>query len=86
MIRDSYGVAIRLYSLDGRMVRKLDLGERLAGSYPSQINIIKNRTGSQHPAFWDLKDDRGQPVASGLYIALMTTGWNQSSKKIMVLR
>jgi hypothetical protein len=68
------------------MIRSLNLGERLAGSYPSQINIIKNRIGSQQPAFWDLKDDRGQPVASGLYIALMTTGWNQSSKKIMVLR
>jgi hypothetical protein len=86
LIRDSYSVIIRLYTLDGRMIRSLNLGERLAGSYPSQINIIKNRIGSQQPAFWDLKDDRGQPVASGLYIALMTTGWNQSSKKIMVLR
>jgi len=86
LIRDSYSIVIRLYSLDGRMIRKLDLGERLAGSYPSQINIIKNRIGSQQPAFWDLKDDKGQPVPSGLYIALMTTGWNQSSKKIMVLR
>lgn len=86
LIRDSYSVIIRLYTLDGRMIRSLNLGERLAGSYPSQINIIKNRIGSQQPAFWDLKDDRGQPVAGGLYIALMTTGWNQSSKKIMVLR
>ncbi len=86
LIRDSYSVIIRLYTLDGRMVRQLDLGEKLAGSYPSQINLIKDRIGSQQPAFWDLKDDRGQPVAGGLYIALMTTGWNQSSKKIMVLR
>lgn len=86
LIRDSYSVIIRLYSLDGRRIRKLDLGERLAGSYPSQINIIKNRTGSQQPAFWDLNDDKGKPVPSGLYIALLTTGWNQSSKKIMVLR
>jgi hypothetical protein len=81
LLQDSYTVTLRIYTLDGRMVRKLELGS-LLGSYP----ISFERDDTQRPAFWDLKDDRGQPVAGGLYIALMTTGWNQSSKKIMVLR
>lgn len=81
LLQDSYSVILRIYTLDGRMVRKLELGS-LLGSYP----ISFERDDTQRPAFWDLKDDRGQPVASGLYIALMTTGWNQSSKKIMVIR
>ena len=86
LIRDSYDVIIRIYTLDGRMIRKIDLGEKLAGAYPSRINVIKDRLSSQQPARWDLKDDQGKPVPSGLYLALMTTGWNQSCKKVVVLR
>jgi len=81
LVQDSYEVTIRIYTLDGRMVRKIELGNVL-GSYP----IPFERNDSQRPAFWDLKNDKGQPVPGGLYIALLSTGWNQSSKKIVVLR
>lgn len=86
LTRDSYQVVLYIYSLDGRLVRSLDLGQQLAGQYPGLIDKIRQRTGSRQPAFWDLKNDRGQPVASGLYLALLSTGWGQSSRKIMVLR
>ncbi len=81
LVRDSYGVIIRIYSLDGRLVRTLGLGSRPA-SYPVPLVVA----GSQVPAIWDLKDDRGNPVPSGLYIAQLSTGWNQSSRKIVVIR
>lgn len=81
LARDSYGVIIRIYSLDGRLVRTLDLGSRPA-SYPVPLGV----TGSQEPALWNLKDDRGNPVPSGLYIVQLSTGWSQSSKKIVVIR
>lgn len=86
LTRDSYQVVLYIYSLDGRLVRSLDLGQQLAGQYPGLIDKIRQRTGSRQPAFWDLKNDRGQPVASGLYLALLSTGWGQSSRKIMVIR
>lgn len=86
LTRDSYRVVLYIYSLDGRLVRSLNLGQQLAGQYPGLIDKIRHRTGSRQPAFWDLKNDRGQPVAGGLYLALLSTGWGQSSRKIMVIR
>ncbi len=86
LTRDSYQVVLYIYSIDGRLVRSIDLGQQLAGQYPGLIDKIRQRTGSRQPAFWDLRNDRGQPVPSGLYLALLSTGWGQSSRKIMVIR
>lgn len=86
LTRDSYRVSIHIYTLDGRRVRELDLGQQLAGEYPGLIDRVRDRTGTRPPAFWDLKNDRGQPVPGGLYLALLNTGWGQSTRKIMVLR
>jgi len=86
LTRDSYRVAIYIYSLDGRLIRELDLGQQLAGEYPGLIDRVRDRSGSRKPAYWDLKNDRGQPVPGGLYLALLSTGWGQSSRKIMVIR
>lgn len=81
LVQDSYNVTVRIYTMDGRLVRKIDLGN-VPGSYPLSFQF----NDSQKPAYWDLKNEKGQPVPGGLYIALLTTGWNQSSKKIVVLR
>ena len=86
LIRDSYRVAVYIYSLDGRLIRLLDLGQQMAGDYPGLIDRIRNRSSGRQPAYWDLKDDRGRPVPSGLYLALLSTGWGQSLKKVMVVR
>jgi len=86
LTRDSYQVVLYIYTLDGRLVRSLDMGQQLAGEYPGLIDMVRHRTSSRQPAFWDLRNARGQPVASGLYLALLSTGWGQSSKKIVVLR
>ncbi|MDI6740003.1 MAG: S8 family serine peptidase [Candidatus Edwardsbacteria bacterium] len=84
--RDSYAVTLRLYTLDGRLVRQIELGQQLAGQYPSQMDRAKRRTGGSKAAVWDLKDSKGNAVPGGMYLALLTTGWNQSSKKVVVLR
>ncbi len=86
LTRDSYKVNLYIYSLDGRLIRALDLGQQLAGEYPGTIDQIRQRNGSRQPAFWDLKNDQGRTVSSGLYLALLSTGWGQSSRKIMILR
>ena len=85
--RDSYEVSLRVYTLDGRLVRRIELGQLLGGQYPAiKADRIKRRTGGNAAAFWDLKDARGEPVPGGMYLALLTTGWSQSSKKVVVLR
>lgn len=86
LTRDSYRVAIYIYSLDGRLIRLLDLGQKLAGDYPGLIDRIRNRSSGREAAYWDLKDDRGRPVPSGLYLTLLSTGWGQSLRKVMVVR
>jgi hypothetical protein len=50
-------VAIYIYSSNGQLVRKLDLGYQSAGVYVSKAQA----------AHWDGKDSLGQKVASGVY-------------------
>jgi len=89
LARDSYNVTIRIYTLDGRMIRQLDFGTQLAGEYPgkrpprqSSQPVAAGRPGG----FWDLKDGQGKPAPSGLYLVILSTGWNQSVKKVVVVR
>lgn len=85
--RDSYAVTLRLYTLDGRLVRRIELGQQLAGQYPPlKFNRARGRSGVGAGAFWDLRDDAGGPVPAGMYLALLSTGWNQSTRKVVVLR
>ncbi|MDP2807391.1 MAG: S8 family serine peptidase, partial [bacterium] len=89
LARDSYNVSIRVYTLDGRMLRQLDYGTQLAGEYPGQRQPRQASlpvTGGRPGGYWDLKDDKGKPAPSGLYLVILSTGWNQSVKKVVVVR
>ena len=56
-------VTVRIYAVDGVLVRRLVLGHRAAGIYHDQ-----NRA-----AYWDGKNDVGEVVASGLYFYTLST-------------
>ncbi len=89
LARDSYNVSIRVYTLDGRMLRQLDYGTQLAGEYPGQRLPRQSSlpvAGGRPGGYWDLKDDKGKPAPSGLYLVILSTGWNQSVKKVVVVR
>ena len=89
LARDSYNVSIRVYTLDGRMLRQMDYGTQLAGEYPGQRQPRPSSlpvSGGNPGGYWDLKDDKGQPAPSGLYLVILSTGWNQSVKKVVVVR
>ncbi len=64
-------VSIGVYDLKGRLVATLFSGEKTAGS---------------HSLDWFGLDDRGKPVASGVYLCRMTSGRSVSSLKIMHIR
>jgi subtilisin family serine protease len=86
LARDSYNVSLVIFSLDGRPVRKLDYGTQLAGEYPGKRDAVMQRSGGRPGGFWDLKDSKGNPAPSGLYLVVLSTGWNQSVKKVVIIR
>lgn len=69
-------VVIRLYSVDGRLVRTLDLGKRPAGYYMS---------GGQ-AAYWDGRDDKGRIAASGVYMCRLTAGRPRFTQKLVMVK
>ena len=56
-------VTLRIYTVDGSLVRMLSLGHQPAGTY-------HNRTRA---AYWDGKNELGEPVASGVYFYTLST-------------
>ncbi len=56
-------VTLKIYDIQGRVVRDLDLGHQRAGIYQS-----KSRA-----AYWDGRNAVGEPVASGVYFYTLST-------------
>lgn len=63
-------VRLVVHSIDGRVVRRLAEGAYEAG---------------RHRAIWDGRDDRGNPVASGVYFARLVAGEFKSTQRIVRL-
>ena len=55
-------VTLTIYSASGTAVRTLVLGHQAAGVYQSR----------ERAAYWDGKNDTGEPVASGIYFYTFT--------------
>jgi flagellar hook assembly protein FlgD len=62
---------IAIYDLSGRRVRKIAPGTLAAG---------------RHPLVWDARNDRGHPVASGLYLARLTWRDRSAVRRVVLLR
>ncbi len=67
-------VNITIYSVDGRLVRTLDLGALPAGVYHS-----KSRA-----AYWDGRNAFGESVASGVYFYTFTAGDFSATGKMLI--
>ena len=67
-------VTLRIYSLNGTLVRTLALGHQPAGMYHG-----KNRA-----AYWDGKNSVGEAVASGVYFYTLSTGNFASTRKMLI--
>lgn len=64
-------VAITVYNASGQKVRTLVSGRERAG---------------RHTAVWDGRNDRGEPVSSGLYVYRMETRELSASRKMMLVK
>ena len=67
-------VTLRIYAIDGTLVRTLALGHQPAGMY-------QNRSRA---AYWDGRNAIGEPVASGLYFYTLTAGDFTATRKLLI--
>ena len=69
-------VTVAIHEATGRVVRRLDIGRRGAGSYRSRAEAIH----------WDGRNDRGETVAAGVYYAEMTTSATRHVRRLVVVK
>ena len=67
-------VSISIYAADGKIVRTLALGHKTAGIYQHRSRA----------AYWDGKNEVGEPVASGLYFYTLTAGDFSATRKMLI--
>ena len=67
-------VTLRIYAVNGALVRTLALGHQPAGMYQ-----IRSRA-----AYWDGRNEVGEPVASGVYFYTLTAGEFSATRKMLI--
>ena len=67
-------VTVYIYAINGNLVRHLPLGHRAAGVYH----------GRSRAAYWDGKNELGEPVASGVYFYTLTAGDFTATRKMLI--
>ncbi|MYB01084.1 T9SS type A sorting domain-containing protein, partial [Candidatus Poribacteria bacterium] len=67
-------VTLRIYTIDGSLVRMLSLGHKGIGMYQSRSRA----------AYWDGKNEIGEPVASGVYFYTLTAGDFTATRKMLI--
>ena len=70
----SADVSVSIYSVNGHLVRRLELGHQSAGVYRSRSRA----------AYWDGRNEFGERVASGLYFYTLTAGDFTATRKMLI--
>ena len=67
-------VKIHIYAATGALVRTLNVGHQPAGLYQQRSRA----------AYWDGKNESGEPVASGVYFYTLTAGDFTATRKMLI--
>ena len=67
-------VVVHIYGVNGALVRTLELGHQLAGTYQSRTRA----------AYWDGRNQLGEPVASGVYFYTLSAGDFTATRKMLI--
>ncbi|MFC1713662.1 C10 family peptidase [Candidatus Poribacteria bacterium] len=67
-------VTVTIYNMTGQVVRRLELGNRMPGSY-----IERSKA-----AYWDGKNEQGERVSSGIYYYQLQAGRDVSVRKMIL--
>ena len=75
-LSENTSVSLSIYDTTGRLVRTLSLGYQSSGFYNSQGRA----------AYWDGRNDVGEPVASGVYFYTLTAGDFTATRRMLILK
>ena len=67
-------VTLHIQAVDGSLVRVLSLGRK-------EVGIYQNRSRA---AYWDGKNEVGEPVASGIYFYTLTADEFNATRKMII--
>ena len=67
-------ITLRIYATDRTLIRTLDVGHQPAGIYQSRSRA----------AYWDGRNDIGEPVASGVYFYTLTADDFTATRKMLI--
>ena len=73
-LENSADVSVRIYSVNGSLVRRLSLGHQATGMYQSRSRA----------AYWDGKNEFGESVASGVYFYTLIAGDFTATRKMLI--
>ena len=75
-LSESTEVTVRIYAVNGILVRTLHLGHQPAGIYQSRSRA----------AYWDGKNEIGESVASGIYFYTLRAGDFIGTRKMLIMK
>ena len=75
-LSEAAAVALTIYDMNGQLVRHLAVGHQAAGMYRSRSRA----------AYWDGRNQLGEPVASGLYFYTLTAGDFTATRRMLILK
>ncbi len=69
-------VTLRIYSINGELVRSIDVGHQTAAKYDTRSKAI----------YWDGRNRFGEQVASGIYFYSLSAGDFSATRKMVILK
>ena len=69
-------VVLTIYDLSGQVVRKFEIGHRIAAVYENRSKAI----------YWDGRNGLGERVASGVYFYTLTAGDFSATRRMVILK
>ena len=75
-LAESAEVTLTIYDINGQLIRRLAVGHQAAGMYQSRSRA----------AYWDGRNQLGEPVASGLYFYTLTADEFTATRRMLILK
>ena len=75
-LAEAASVTLSIYNIEGQLVRTLDLGHQPAGVYQTRSRA----------AYWDGRNQIGEPVASGVYFYTLMAGDFSATRRMLILK
>ena len=75
-LAEDASVALTIYDGSGQIVRTLNVGHQVAAAYESRPKA----------AYWDGRNEVGEPVASGVYFYYLSAGDFSATRKMVILK